>query len=161
MKRERIINKLSKFWISRGVWFGDLIHKLKPKTIDDWNNYLKDHKYFFIKNMNFKKYERNYWIHYLKYSFWKLYQSETIAINYFKNVGINLQFADHNLDVKHSIDFWFMLNNKVIYLIVKDKLTKFEFTKIKTPNTYLFDSSSLIIYNSSGFIVSVTHLLSH
>ncbi len=147
MKKQRIIKELSKYWISRNVWFGDLIHKLKPNTIDQWKEYLVQNKFFFVKGMKYKKYERRYWIYYLKYSFWKLYVSETKAIEFFKaKYNINLIQTPHHLDVQKSYDFYF----DGYFVIVKHGLYSFDFNSITEPNVFVFDSLRSELFNSVG-----------
>ena len=142
--------------MTRGVWFGDIIHRLKPKTFNDWNKFLKANKYFFFKNLDqFKQYERKQWIYYLKFSFWKLFKSETTAIDYFKNIKIELFTTDHKLDLIYSYDFYFYINGEINYLIVKHVLHNDFFSKHNlNNNVWVFDSNTLTLYSNSGVVVS-------
>ncbi len=99
--------------------------------------------------MTYKKYERSYWIYYLKHSFYKLYESESIAIDYFKsNFNLDLQFTPHVLDVKYGYDFWFRSNNVIYYLIVKHGLYK-SFDLANLPdNVLVFDSKTKTLFGN-------------
>lgn len=142
--------------MSKGVWFGDIIHKLKPANFNEWNDFLKSNKFFFIKNLKcFKQYEHQQWIFYLQHSFWKLYKSECKAIDYFKELGILLFFTDHRLDQKYGFDFYFYLNEQINYLIVKHSLrSNFFCSRNLKKNVWVFDSLTTNLFNCNGELIS-------
>ncbi len=146
-KKPKIIRELSKYWISKGVWFGDLIHDLKPSSIQEWHNFLSSKNWFFIRDMKYKPYERRQWIFYLKHSFWKLFQSESIAIDYFKTkYHVDLKFTPHALDVKYDYDFFFEYDHETFYVIVKTKINDKRKSLILLPNVLLFESDTKTLF---------------
>lgn len=148
--KPKIINYLNNYWNTRNVFFGSKIHELKPKSMQDWIQHLEDNNYYFLKDLkefNWTQDDRRDWIYYLTKSFWKLYISETKAIEFYKNKGIDLNFASRYQDGRYGIDFWFKANDQTIYLIVKHgiyDIDNFHLFK-RTPsfnNIQLYDSSN-------------------
>lgn len=111
--------------------------------------------------MHYKQYQHKQWIYYLTFSFWKLYQSETTAINYFRSkFNIELKFTDHNLDVKYGYDFTFEYQGLIYYLIVKHKLNNDFFKdKFYFHEVLVFDTHTLCLYDSNAN--PIEHIAKH
>ena len=168
-RKPNIISYLNKHYGRRNVFFGEIIHQLKPKNISEWEEYLKSKKWYLISGLSrlgYKKADRGYWIHYLINSFWKAYVSETNTMKFFKTkFNKTLEFAPHSLDLKYGIDFIYDHNNFVIvkcriydeelnkFLDYK-KLNKFSYEDLNNTNSviWVFESSKqrLFKYNSSN-----------
>ena len=130
-KKIKIINFLNKYWMSRGVKFGEVIFNLQPKNKEEWINFLKTKAWYLLKQnilskKGIRKYEIRIWCKYLIESFWKLYLSENNAINFFSKHEIKLKRSDWQLDKKYGIDFEFNWNNEKYFLIVKNKIFSLE-----------------------------------
>lgn len=122
--KTNLISYLNKYYAQHNIFFGEIIHNLKPRNIREWAKFLATKKWYLISGLSqlgYTKTDKNQWIWYLKNSFWKLYTSETRAIEYFKEqFDIDLELVDQRqMDVKYGIDLKFNNNN---FVIVKSSL---------------------------------------
>ncbi len=176
-RKLNLIKYLNKHYAQHNVFFGEIIHKLKPESIIQWKQFLKDNKWYLISGLSrlgYGKFDRTLWIRYLIRSFWKLYISETQAIEFFKSkFNKTLEFAPHSLDLKYGIDFVYDHNNFVIvktriydnefnkFLDYK-KLNKFSYGGLNNTNSviWVFESSNqrLFKYNSSQNVLEIVDI---
>lgn len=152
-KTKNIISFLNKYWNSQNVFFGDIVHNIKPKSITDWKDYLVSKKFYllnaeFLKRNGFKKSDNKRWIKYLITSFYKLYISETKAIDFYRSLNIELIHSSRELDIKYGIDFFYKNDfpkDRTTFLIVKHG--------IKNPDKLAF-YKQLNFFNHEGHNLS-------
>lgn len=138
-RNKNIITFLTKYWNSRNVYFGDLVHEMKPKNETDWKDYLFTKHFYLLKNdflkkNGFSRFDNRKWIKYLIRSFYKLYVSEIKAIEFFRSKNIELIKSDKSLDLKYGIDYYYEPNlpERRTFVIVKygiknpDRLAKYK-----------------------------------
>lgn len=160
-KNKNIITFLTKYWNSRNVYFGDVVHDIKPKNETDWKDYLYSKHFYLLKNEflrknGFSKFENRKWIKYLIKSFFKLYVSENKAIDFFRSKNIELIKSDKSLDLKYGIDYYYdpVPPARKTFVIVKygiknpDKLAKYKQLNFFNWNGFNLANSEIVAFSA-------------